>query len=514
MVNLRPGSFRKFQALALFLAFIPGIALAVPPPPQGIIVGLGATAMLTTSDNDWGCGDLVVNGEMDLGTSTQNRVRNVVINPGGTLKLESGTINMSGNWINNGGTVDPTGTSQVTWNEECGSGDIQILGDSAFHHLSVATGDNPTQRTIIFGAGDTTTVHGKLVLTGKPGTLLLIRSSTPGTPAFLIVDADQVLNEYYIRYVNVQDNHAQVPGEWIDWGPPQDFGSIDGPGNYRWFRSGAEDGLMYFQATKIFTDGNTGSVTVNIHCNIGTIGPDSKPLSSAYPVAFVVSQVDATIAGPNCRVWEEPQAGYSAVYAVGECNADSEEDFTGGCEAVNTGNLPGCYYTDVHYGADVEWNYCQITNTPDPVEVEVTKVWDVTNTGGDYFSRDAKITIGCNAEISPYSWKKNGNWYYRKDLHDGDYVDGQYTVTVEVIPEYPSSFCFAGEDNVYSAVEVSSDCGDRKDPGMKVSVGHSDSCTITNTLFFEGIPTLNQWGMAMLALLMLGVGFIGIRRLT
>ena len=37
-------------------------------------------------------------------------------------------------------------------------------------------------------------------------------------------------------------------------------------------------------------------------------------------------------------------------------------------------------------------------------------------------------------------------------------------------------------------------------------------CTITNTESFEGIPTLSQYGMAIMALLMLGVGFIGMRR--
>jgi len=37
-------------------------------------------------------------------------------------------------------------------------------------------------------------------------------------------------------------------------------------------------------------------------------------------------------------------------------------------------------------------------------------------------------------------------------------------------------------------------------------------CTATGTQFFEGIPTLSQYGMALMALLMLGVGFIGFRR--
>ena len=43
----------------------------------------------------------------------------------------------------------------------------------------------------------------------------------------------------------------------------------------------------------------------------------------------------------------------------------------------------------------------------------------------------------------------------------------------------------------------------------KIDIGDAESCTIR---FFEGIPTLNQYGLAILALLMLGVGFVGFRR--
>jgi hypothetical protein len=32
------------------------------------------------------------------------------------------------------------------------------------------------------------------------------------------------------------------------------------------------------------------------------------------------------------------------------------------------------------------------------------------------------------------------------------------------------------------------------------------------TAFYEGIPTLSQYGMAILALLMLGIGMVGFRR--
>ncbi len=70
----------------------------------------------------------------------------------------------------------------------------------------------------------------------------------------------------------------------------------------------------------------------------------------------------------------------------------------------------------------------------------------------------------------------------------------------------------AVEDDVDSAVEVTSDCGSEASPGMDIGIGEGASCTITNTLFFEGIPTLNQYGLAIMALLMLGVGFVGFRR--
>ena len=45
--------------------------------------------------------------------------------------------------------------------------------------------------------------------------------------------------------------------------------------------------------------------------------------------------------------------------------------------------------------------------------------------------------------------------------------------------------------------------------------GNTITCTVTNTLvFFEGIPVLNRYGLALLALLMLGIGVIGFRRFS
>ena len=94
---------------------------------------------------------------------------------------------------------------------------------------------------------------------------------------------------------------------------------------------------------------------------------------------------------------------------------------------------------------------------------------------------------------------------------------GNKTFTEKVNPyTWPGGSCYAMEMNVNDAVEVDNGC---KGTGqglysLEVSVGSGDSCVITNTVFFEGIPTLSQYGMALMALLMLGIGFVAVRRIA
>ncbi len=77
-----------------------------------------------------------------------------------------------------------------------------------------------------------------------------------------------------------------------------------------------------------------------------------------------------------------------------------------------------------------------------------------------------------------------------------------------MVPQYPSSNCRVEETVFDSAVEIDNGCND-----LEISAASGGaSCLITNTVFFEGIPTLNQYGMALLALLMLGLGLVGFRR--
>jgi hypothetical protein len=49
---------------------------------------------------------------------------------------------------------------------------------------------------------------------------------------------------------------------------------------------------------------------------------------------------------------------------------------------------------------------------------------------------------------------------------------------------------------------------------VTVYPGQGAVCKFTNTVFFEGIPTLNRYSLALLALLMLGIGAVGFRRFS
>ena len=65
---------------------------------------------------------------------------------------------------------------------------------------------------------------------------------------------------------------------------------------------------------------------------------------------------------------------------------------------------------------------------------------------------------------------------------------GDQSFAAQVIPDYPSSHCWVEESVDYSAVETQNGCGN-----ITVSAGGSASCTITNTVFYEGIPTRNNF---------------------
>ena len=327
-----------------------------------------------------------------------------------------------------------------------------------------------------------------------------------------------------------------------------------------------QPGTALLVASVFFDNNNTGdSVELKLHCTSGTWSPVSvvvEPSFGSYEQAFVVSQLPGNT-DVVCTLTQTPVAGYDTEY---DClwgayrypfewtSFDPDEScvdykYIGNPGTAQNPFIPdgpssaACVWTDVYLQEGIlqveevpkskpdkyARGGCTIFNNLTAVKVEVTKKWNITTDGGAYYDRDAEVDVYCDVEIKNYDRRKKGTWKKSFDLSDpSSYLDkdgidvDMATVTAYAYPEwFPTaakpkeqlySQCWASEDNVDSSVDVTSDCGDRDRPGLDIGVGKGDSCTIINTLFFEGIPTLNQYGMAIMALLMLGVGFVGFRR--
>jgi len=252
-------------------------------------------------------------------------------------------------------------------------------------------------------------------------------------------------------------------------------------------------GVATFLVSKDFTDENPGDVDVRISCDNGLPLKSDSTISEGSPVTFVVDVFES--GALNCEIFETVPRGYSASFSA---SGDSASSTT----AVS------CVFAAVNGGDD---NFCEITNTPDPVDVVINKEWVFLGSSSDLIDIRYQLQLFCNAKIvdgnpvpnGTSSDPSSGNWY---QVFEGA---GSRTFKARVIPEYPSSRCWVEERVFDDTVEVENNCGN-----LVVRAGNGDSCTITNTVFFEGIPTLSQYGLAILALLMLGVGMVGFRRFS
>jgi len=241
-----------------------------------------------------------------------------------------------------------------------------------------------------------------------------------------------------------------------------------------------------FAVVKTFEDLNTQEVEVELNCFTGLPLTQSQDLSPWYTnevntqVTFIVTDFDD--GELDCTLSETPVPGYTAEYV----------DLTG------TGSVDedGCHYEDALIG---NATICSIINRVDPVPVTVVKEWIGVNSDEEFTS---EIDLACFNTV--------GDGETEWEFHSSS-DNGTDTFTVYVQPSYDgSTYCTVDEHNYDSGVEVAG-CED----DISVDIGQTDAgCTITNTVFYEGIPTLTHYGLALLALLMVGLGFVGFRRLV
>jgi uncharacterized repeat protein (TIGR01451 family) len=236
-----------------------------------------------------------------------------------------------------------------------------------------------------------------------------------------------------------------------------------------------QETVARFHVTKDFSDGSTDDVDVTLTCDTGLPLTQTLTIAGGDPtgVTFVVKDfVDGTM---SCEVTEVTNTPGYDVDASG-CDWD----------LVNSINSPFS---------------CVVNNAAQDATFTATKIWNVINEGGDVVDQTTQVWIQCNNAITGGSSCGTNCSYITGNLGSGDSLVATVDTTLR------SAVCHAYEESQPSSVESTDDCSSRT-----IKAGESDSCTFTNTVFFEGIPTLSQYGLAILALLMLGVGMVGFRR--
>ncbi len=198
-----------------------------------VTVGAGSVMNVGSGKLQGGCADLQVAGQLLLGSGQATGWNNLAIGAAGQVNGGSGLISLSGDFSNGGSFT--AGTSEVRSVDGCGATRSAFTGSTQFYRLLAST---TMGRTLVLQAGFTQTVTGALTLSGAPGNLLQVRSSTPGTAANLnlVPGATQ-----QIGYVDVADNHAT--GQVIGQGTLASFNSAMGPNTSRWFVPNAGGGV-------------------------------------------------------------------------------------------------------------------------------------------------------------------------------------------------------------------------------------------------------------------------------
>lgn len=245
-----------------------------------------------------------------------------------------------------------------------------------------------------------------------------------------------------------------------------------------------------FKVQKQFVDGiESVPTTLNIRCTSGS------PLENTFTtepgagveVTFTVS--DFTDGQLDCDVWEATSDDYTATY---ECFT------TGSCDTSGA----QCAFTAVSAGQE---NLCVIRNYPKTVDVTIAPDW-VDSTG--YLRDDETVAVELQCRDiagGDGTWRDEDTMVWNWTFQPGDPDE-----VAVVQPESDgNSECRVQGTSYSSAIESTSDCANWTSVYRD---GQGLTCTVTTTLFFEGIPTLSRGGMILAALLLLFTGLVFVRR--
>ncbi len=249
------------------------------------------------------------------------------------------------------------------------------------------------------------------------------------------------------------------------------------------------------EVNKNFNDQNPMEVIVHLDCTSGLIPDQDQNPDEDNNITFVITDFDA--GDMDCWVTETPVPnGYEAYYST---------EFQGNTNKVE------CEYLDIMHGDELQ---CFISNELIPIDFDVKKDWMDEH---PEFNNSTYVKAGYNcyneSSVKPddcLGCPFGGGSYQGHLTFNGDPAYDDF----DVWPHWNGlTTCTVEERIKDSSVESDdSDCDT-----VMVLVGQADAdveCTIYNTRIYEGIPTLNQYALALLALLMLAVGLVAFRRIA
>ena len=228
-------------------------------------------------------------------------------------------------------------------------------------------------------------------------------------------------------------------------------------------------------------------------CNGGT--PLSQEIAVSANEVVNFSVLNAESAGAICDF---------ALTGLPDTGWDLSDN--GNCTdiAAVDGVMPGCIFviepTPFNFWANVAWmsNSDSASDIPPSGELtlECADVWngtDVVTVSDSYTLTDDGLYLLDDGTYAPHP--------------DGSTLCNAMLTVADSAVEVSNTGCTGVSVEVGDPAFLLDEDGD---PIM--DLGEVVICDIEASVFFEGIPTLSQYGMAIMVLLMLGVGFVGFRR--
>ncbi|MBC7711364.1 MAG: hypothetical protein H7203_14975 [Rhizobacter sp.] len=169
-----------------------------------MVVLAGATVNASASAVDFACTDLIIGGTFNLGTGSLVNVRDVVIQPGGSLSATSGSIAVTRNWSNSGSFVAGTGTVAFADSPSCATSSA-ISGSTTFYNLSLTSAAG---RTVTLAPGLTQTVLAVLTVTGTTALPIQVSSGSAALAFINLTGPGQIIS-------NVSVNNVAATGQWL-----------------------------------------------------------------------------------------------------------------------------------------------------------------------------------------------------------------------------------------------------------------------------------------------------------